>query len=70
MEALGSSRLSVIVPDMKTVAKGYSLLTPPQVLRDLYRNYFHQRVVEGASRICLYDEIPTNLKRKKSNQDE
>ncbi|CAN4095944.1 unnamed protein product [Withania somnifera] len=73
MEALGLSRLALIVLDMKTDAKGYSLLTLPQVrdeFWDLYRNYFHQRVLEGASRICLYDEIPANTKIKKSNKDD
>ncbi|TMW91079.1 hypothetical protein EJD97_014812 [Solanum chilense] len=73
VEALGLSRLAVIVLDMKTDAKGYSLLTLPQVrdeFWDLYRTYFHQRVLEGALRICLYDEIPVNVKKEKSNQDE
>ncbi|KAL3338051.1 hypothetical protein AABB24_030302 [Solanum stoloniferum] len=73
VEALGLSRLAVIVLDMKTDTKGYSLLTLPQVrdeFWDLYRNYFHQRVLEGALRICLYDEIPVNIKKEKSNQDE
>lgn len=73
VEALDLSRLAVIVLDMKTDAKGYSLLTLPQVrdeFWDLYRIYFHQRVLEGALRICLYDEIPAYIKRKKSNQDE
>ncbi|OIT38223.1 PREDICTED: protein CMSS1 [Nicotiana attenuata] len=73
MEVLGLSRLAVIVLDMKADAKGYSLLTLPQVrdeFWDLYRNYFHQRVLEGALRICLYGEIPANIKRKKSIEDE
>lgn len=73
VEALGLSRLAVIVLDMKTDTKGYSLLTLPQVrdeFWDLYRNYFQQRVLEGALRICLYDEIPVNIKEEKSNQDE
>lgn len=72
IEALGLSRLALIVLDMKTDAKGYSLLTLSQVRDEfwvLYRNYFHQRVLEGALRICLYDEIPANVKRKKSNKD-
>ncbi|XP_059318311.1 uncharacterized protein LOC132068663 isoform X2 [Lycium ferocissimum] len=37
---------------------------------DLYKNYFHQRIMEGALQICLYDEIPANIKRKKSDKDE
>ncbi|PHU18741.1 hypothetical protein BC332_14436 [Capsicum chinense] len=73
MEALDLSRLAVIVLDMKSDAKGYSLLTLPQVrdeFWDLYRNYFHHRILEGALRICLYDEIPANIKRKKNNEDD
>ncbi|XP_060213492.1 uncharacterized protein LOC132640755 [Lycium barbarum] len=73
MEALGLSRLAVIVLDMKTDAKGYSLLTLAQVRDEfwfLYKNYFHQRIMEGALQICLYDEIPANIKRKKSDKDE
>ncbi|KAK6790226.1 hypothetical protein RDI58_014026 [Solanum bulbocastanum] len=71
VEALGLSRLAVIVLDMKTDTKGYSLLTLPQVrdeLWDLYRNYFHQRVLEGALRICLYDEIPVNIKKEEQSR--
>ncbi|MCD7454440.1 hypothetical protein HAX54_024879 [Datura stramonium] len=36
---------------------------------DLYKNYFHQRVLDGALRICLYDEIPAIDRRKKRNKD-
>ncbi|KAL6141330.1 hypothetical protein ACLB2K_059620 [Fragaria x ananassa] len=45
IEALGLSRLSVIVLDVHPDVKGYSLLTLPQVsdeFWDLYKTYFHQ----------------------------
>ncbi|XP_022722410.1 uncharacterized protein LOC111279684 isoform X4 [Durio zibethinus] len=61
IEALGLSRLSVILLDIHTDVKGYSLLTLPQVrdeFWDLYKNYFHQQVVQGDLRICLYGPIP------------
>ncbi|KAF9611086.1 hypothetical protein IFM89_026970 [Coptis chinensis] len=57
MDALGLSRLSVIVMDMHTDAKGYSLLTLPQVsdeFWDLYKSHFHNLMVQGDLRICLY----------------
>ncbi|OMP02669.1 hypothetical protein CCACVL1_02730 [Corchorus capsularis] len=71
IEALGLSRLSVILIDIHTDVKGYSLLTLPQVrdeFWDLYKNYFHQRVVQGDLRICLYGPIPNGneFKGKKS----
>ncbi|OMP07485.1 hypothetical protein COLO4_07298 [Corchorus olitorius] len=71
IEALGLSRLSVILIDIHTDVKGYSLLTLPQVrdeFWDLYKNYFHQRVVQGDLRICLYGPIPdgNEFKGKKS----
>lgn len=61
MEALGLSRLAVIVLDMHTDVKGYSLFTLPQVREefwDLYKSYIHQRLLEGGLRICLYGQIP------------
>lgn len=61
MEALGLSRLEIIVLDMHTDVKGYSLLTLPQVrdeFWDLYKSYLHQRLVQGNLRICLYGPIP------------
>ncbi|XP_007033991.2 PREDICTED: protein CMSS1 [Theobroma cacao] len=61
IEALGLSRLSLILLDIHTDVKGYSLLTLPQVrdeFWDLYKNYFHQQVVQGDLRICLYGPIP------------
>ncbi|KAL5711598.1 hypothetical protein ACHQM5_013866 [Ranunculus cassubicifolius] len=60
MEALGLSRLSVVVFDMHTDAKGYSLFTLPQVsdeFWDLYRSHFHPLIIEGNLRICLYGPI-------------
>ncbi|GMH29118.1 hypothetical protein Nepgr_030961 [Nepenthes gracilis] len=60
MEALGLSRLKVIVLDLHTDAKGYSLFTLPQVrdeFWDLYKNYFHQLLVRGILRVCMYGSI-------------
>ncbi|KAJ0258422.1 U3 containing 90S pre-ribosomal complex subunit [Hirschfeldia incana] len=57
IEALGLSRLDMIVLDMHTDVKGFSLFTLPQVrdeFWDLYKTCFHQRVLEGSLRICLY----------------
>lgn len=57
LDALGFSRLNVIVLDMHTDVKGYSLLTLPQIrdeFWDLYKLYFHQRLAQGNLRICLY----------------
>ncbi|GMI92934.1 hypothetical protein HRI_002962700 [Hibiscus trionum] len=62
IEALGLSRLSVLLLDIRTDVKGYSLLTLPQVrdeFWDLYKNYFHQQVVQCDLRICLYGPIPS-----------
>ncbi|KAM7463390.1 hypothetical protein LguiA_031511 [Lonicera macranthoides] len=56
VEALGLSRLSVVVLDMHTDVKGYSLLTLPQVrdeFWDMYKSCFHQRLLEGDIRLCL-----------------
>ncbi|KAI8005231.1 Protein CMSS1 [Camellia lanceoleosa] len=61
MEALGLTRLAVIVLDMQTDVKGYSLFTLPQVrdeFWDLYKNYLHPRLVQGDLRICLYGPTP------------
>ncbi|XP_043720329.1 protein CMSS1 [Telopea speciosissima] len=65
MDALGLSRLALIVLDMHTDAKGYSLFTLPQVsveFWDLYKTNFHQRVVQGDLRISLYGPIPIGTK--------
>ncbi|XP_044497987.1 protein CMSS1 [Mangifera indica] len=67
IEALGLSRLEVIVLDMQLDVKGYSLFTLPQVREefwDLYKNYFHQRLLQGDLRICLYGPIPEDNKLK------
>ncbi|GAV58954.1 hypothetical protein CFOL_v3_02487 [Cephalotus follicularis] len=61
IEALGLSRLAVIVLDIHRDVKGYSLLTLPQVrdeFWDLYKNCFHRRIMQGDLRICLYGPIP------------
>ncbi|KDP42879.1 hypothetical protein JCGZ_23821 [Jatropha curcas] len=60
IEALGLSRLAVIVLDIHTDVKGYSLLTLPQVrdeFWDLYKNYFHQRLLQRDLRICLFGPL-------------
>ncbi|KAG7570273.1 Protein Cms1 [Arabidopsis thaliana x Arabidopsis arenosa] len=71
IEALGLSRLDMIVVDMHPDVKGFSLFTLPQVrdeFWDLYKNCFHQRVLEGRLRICMYGPKPApNLKKKKKN---
>ncbi|KMT11010.1 hypothetical protein BVRB_5g112300 [Beta vulgaris subsp. vulgaris] len=66
MEALGLSRLEVIVLDMHTDIKGFSLLTLPQVrdeFWDLYKTYFHQRLLQGSLRVCLYGPVPVESGR-------
>ncbi|GAB4834986.1 hypothetical protein Ancab_033253 [Ancistrocladus abbreviatus] len=70
MEALGLSRLAVIVLDMHTDAKGYSLFTLPQVrdeFWDLYKNYFHQRLVQGGLRVCFYGPLPIGSQPSNKN---
>ncbi|XP_051118317.1 uncharacterized protein LOC127242706 [Andrographis paniculata] len=72
IEALGLSRLAVVMLDMHTDVKGYSLLTLPQVrdeFWDLYRSYFHQRLIEGKLQLCLYGPLPTTLPKKKRKHD-
>ncbi|XP_074291975.1 uncharacterized protein LOC141618797 [Silene latifolia] len=74
MEALGLSRLKVIVLDMHTDVKGYSLFTLPQVrdeFWDLYKCYFHQRLLQGDLRVCLYGPISATTGRsKRKSEDE
>ncbi|CAL5403567.1 unnamed protein product [Camellia sinensis] len=56
MEALGLTRLAVIMLGMQTDVKGYSLLTLPRVrdeLWDLYKNNLHPRLVQDGSSIGL-----------------
>ncbi|XP_073134140.1 uncharacterized protein [Henckelia pumila] len=68
MEALGLSRLAVIVLDMHTDVKGYSLFTLPQVRNefwDLYKSFLHQPLLKGDLRICLYGPVPSVSERKK-----
>ncbi|MQM11494.1 hypothetical protein Taro_044404 [Colocasia esculenta] len=69
MEALGLSRLSVIVLDMHKDAKGFSLFTLPQVRNefwDLYKSHIHQRLVQGDLRICFYG--PTSISESEKTQ--
>ncbi|TXG72815.1 hypothetical protein EZV62_001394 [Acer yangbiense] len=61
IEALGISRLALIVLDMHVDVKGYSLFTLPQVrdeFWELYKTYFDQRLLEGDLQVCLYGPIP------------
>lgn len=69
MEALGLTRLKVIVLDMHTDVKGFSLFSLPQIrdeFWDLYRSYFHNPLVQGNIRVCLYGpiQVSSHLKRK------
>ncbi|KAM1797646.1 hypothetical protein ACFX12_031804 [Malus domestica] len=75
IEALGLSRLSVIVLDMHPDVKGYSLITLPQVrdeFWDLYKNYFHDRLQQGSLRLGLYGPLTSGkeLKGKKRGPNE
>ncbi|KAG6582088.1 Protein CMSS1, partial [Cucurbita argyrosperma subsp. sororia] len=68
IEALGLSRLAVVVLDIQPDVKGYSLFSLPQVrdeFWDLYKSYLHQRVVEGGLRICLFGPLQPSRKRRK-----
>ncbi|XP_052206575.1 uncharacterized protein LOC127810972 [Diospyros lotus] len=70
MEALGLTRLAAIVLDMHTDVKGYSLFTLPQVRHefwDLYQSYFHQKLVQGNLRMCLYGPLPDISRSKKKD---
>lgn len=73
MEALGLSRLAVVVLDMHTDVKGYSLFSIPQIrdeFWELYTTHFHQRLLDGSLRICLYGTInANNFKKKKGKTD-
>ncbi|RZC48252.1 hypothetical protein C5167_041190 [Papaver somniferum] len=57
MDALGLSRLDVIVLDMHTDTKGYSLLTLPQVSNefwDLYKTHFEQPLIRDEA---MHEEL-------------
>lgn len=72
MEALGLSRLSIVVLDMHTDVKGYSLFNIPQIrdeFWELYTTHFHQRLLDGSLRICLYGTIDANSFRRKKGKD-
>ncbi|XP_068660789.1 uncharacterized protein [Aristolochia californica] len=73
MDVLGLSRLAVLVLDMHTDAKGYSLFTLPQVsgeFWDLYKTHFHLRFLKGDLRICLYGQISTSDAKNAEPVDE
>lgn len=62
LDALGLSRLEMIVIDMQQDAKGFSLFSLPQVSHefwDLYKTHFHECHVQGSLRICFYG--PTSI---------
>lgn len=68
LEALGLSRLAVIVLDIQPDVKGYSLFSLPQVrdeFWDLYKSYLHPRVVDGELQICLFGPLQPSSKRRK-----
>ncbi|XP_058771966.1 protein CMS1-like [Vicia villosa] len=70
IEALGLSRLKVLVLDIHPDVKGFSLFTLPQVrdeFWDLFKNYFYQPMIQGDLRICLYGPCKpaAGLKSKK-----
>ncbi|KAK2641727.1 hypothetical protein Ddye_023490 [Dipteronia dyeriana] len=61
IEALGISRLALIVLDRHVDVKGYSLFTLPQVrdeFWELYKTYFDRRLLEGDLQVCLYGPMP------------
>lgn len=74
IDALSLSRLAVVVLDMHRDAKGYSLLTLPQVsdeFWDLYKSHFNERLLQGETRICFYGSIPdAEFRSIKSNKHE
>ncbi|KAI4334793.1 hypothetical protein L6164_013503 [Bauhinia variegata] len=68
-EALGLSRLQLLLLDMHTDVKGYSLFSLPQVrdeFWDLFKTYFYQRMIQRDLRICLYGpyQLAVRLKGK------
>lgn len=73
IEALGLSRLAVVVLDMQTDVKGYSLFTLPQVrdeFWDLYKSYFRERLLQGDLRVCLYGASPVRAQLKEKDADD
>ncbi|CAI0452201.1 unnamed protein product [Linum tenue] len=73
IEAMGLSRLKVVVVDLQQDVKGYSLLSLPQVREefwDLYKSHIHPRVLQGDLRLCLFGPIPTKSNDKKRRRNE
>ncbi|XP_061348366.1 uncharacterized protein LOC133293776 [Gastrolobium bilobum] len=71
-EALGLSRLKVLVLDMHPDVKGYSLFSLPQVrdeFWDLFKNYFYQPMIQGDLRICLYGPLQLAVRLKGKQRD-
>ncbi|CAL1404622.1 unnamed protein product [Linum trigynum] len=68
IEAMGLSRLKVVVLDLQQDVKGYSLLSLPQVrgeFWDLYKSHIHPRVLQGDLRLCLFGPIPNKSNDRK-----
>ncbi|CAF2123793.1 unnamed protein product [Brassica napus] len=61
----------MIVLEISTDVRGFSFFTlPPKSgheFWDLYKNCFHQRVLEGSLRICLYRPKPPPAPKLKNN---
>ncbi|XP_054822764.1 uncharacterized protein LOC129321061 [Prosopis cineraria] len=73
-EALGLSRLQVLLLDIHADVKGYSLFTLPQVsdeFWDLFKTYLYQPMVQGNLRICLFGPChqAVRLKGKRRHSD-
>ncbi|KAK4258143.1 hypothetical protein QN277_007632 [Acacia crassicarpa] len=74
IEALSLSRLQVLLLDIHTDVKGYSLFTLPQVsdeFWDLFKTFLYQPMVQGDLRICLYGpcHLAVQLKGKRRLND-
>ncbi|XP_078432851.1 U3 containing 90S pre-ribosomal complex subunit [Wolffia australiana] len=71
MESLGISRLSLVVLDMHRDAKGFNLLSLPQVrdeFWELYRTHLHGQLIGGELRLCFYGSILEKEFRKTHKQ--
>ncbi|XP_047317270.1 uncharacterized protein C3orf26 homolog [Impatiens glandulifera] len=69
MEALGVNKVKVVVLDMQTDVKGFSLFSLAQVrdeFWDLYKSCFHQRFLQNDIRICLYDPVSSDSQKESS----
>ncbi|KAG0455271.1 hypothetical protein HPP92_024563 [Vanilla planifolia] len=72
IDALLLSRLALVVLDVQSDAKGYSLFTLPQVSMefwDLYRSHFNERIIQGSTRICFYGAAELKQPRRSKHGD-